>query len=162
MAWGGALTCGCGGYARSCRRLPVRFAPKGALGATRLPCRRYPLVASAAGGTGVAVGSSADAERGRGGLALTCGCGGYARSCRRLPVRCAPKGASGANAPPASLLPSSPGGCTVVHPYKRLIANCISDASWSVSTSVGWVSARLSALLYCFEEEVGVLAGDGY
>ena len=73
-----------------------------------------------------------------------------------------PQGASGANAPPASLLPSSPGGCTVVHPYKRLIANCISDASWSVSTSVGWVSARLSALLYCFEEEVGVLAGDGY
>ena len=36
MARGVALTCGCGGYARSCRRLPVRCAPKGLWALTRL------------------------------------------------------------------------------------------------------------------------------
>ena len=72
--------------------------------------------------------------------ALTCGCGGYARSCRRLPVRFAPKGASGANAPPASLLPLSLGGCTVVHPYKRLI-------TIEISTFVVMLSRFLLGLL---------------
>ncbi len=52
-------------------------------------------------GTGAALRGSADAERGRvGDVRLTRGCGGYARLCRGLPSRSAPKGAFCANAPP--------------------------------------------------------------
>ncbi len=133
-----ALTCGCGGYARSCRRLPVRFAPKGfgRYAPPMPPIPSSPLLWAA--------------RVSRWGARLTLSDGAGLRADLRLrrlrallpqaTLQVRPQGASGANAPPASLLPLSLGGCTVVHPYKRLI-------TIEISTFVVMLSRFLLGLL---------------
>ena len=113
--------------------------PQGGFGATRLPCRPSPR-RPCFGRHGC---------RG-GGARLTLSDGAGLRADLRLrrlrallpqaTLQVRPQGASGANAPPASLLPLSLGGCTVVHPYKRLI-------TIEISTFVVMLSRFLLGLL---------------